>query len=355
VDSTYYLAGTASSTESILEQFSDLVESLRSYDLIPAQSGQGQYLISVNHNPNAYKKFIRSGGSSKRAVLIMLEPSAVFPSQYKKRVQQKYSLVLAPGNAHYSPTGKSFIPWPYESIPNPLRPLHQNSDSISNAQHFFDPSFFNFENWVSRSKFLVMINANKVSPISIENYSLRRKVASTIPGDFLSVYGGLWNSSLTSRIKHRLGVAWFSIKSGVLPNLWHIYGNLLRHYPNAYGEVADKQVVLRNAKFSVVIENDSNYVSEKLFDSVINGCIPIYYGGELPTRDILKDLAIPLDCEPQLIIEKLESLSENEIRKYLKSMSDFVRSSEFVENWTKPRVFQLIAKEIANHLKDPNV
>lgn len=42
----------------------------------------------------------------------------------------------------------------------------------------------------------------------------------------------------------------------------------------------DKKAYLRTFKFNICAENDNteNYVTEKLFDAFISGCIPLYYG-----------------------------------------------------------------------------
>lgn len=54
-------------------------------------------------------------------------------------------------------------------------------------------------------------------------------------------------------------------------------------FPSYRGEVADKADVLRRARFSYTYENSKgldNYVTEKIFDSLVNGCVPVYWGAD---------------------------------------------------------------------------
>ena len=66
------------------------------YDLTPEPSGS--FLLSFNHDRKSYKRFIKNGGKASSAVLIRLEPDAVFPAQYGPRIEKKYGLIISPGS-----------------------------------------------------------------------------------------------------------------------------------------------------------------------------------------------------------------------------------------------------------------
>ena len=54
-------------------------------------------------------------------------------------------------------------------------------------------------------------------------------------------------------------------------------------FPSYRGEVRDKRAVLLRSKFSFCYENTrgpDNYITEKIFDSMVSGCVPIYWGPE---------------------------------------------------------------------------
>lgn len=58
----------------------------------------------------------------------------------------------------------------------------------------------------------------------------------------------------------------------------------------------DKNSYLRNFKFNLCPENSSNvgYVTEKIFDAIYSGCIPIYWGNgsEYPEQDVINHDAV---------------------------------------------------------------
>ena len=54
-------------------------------------------------------------------------------------------------------------------------------------------------------------------------------------------------------------------------------------FPSYRGEVVQKSDVLLRSKFSYCYENNrdlSNYITEKIFDSLTCGCVPVYWGAD---------------------------------------------------------------------------
>ena len=344
---TFYLAGTASSPQAVSTQFKDLVTSLSQRGLTLVETFPADFYISVNHNPKMYRKFRNSGGLAKNAALIMLEPPAVYPSQYLARVSRRYSIILAPGNFSSNKPLEHFIPWPYECIPNPSSPTDPDFELNERVQENIDSLLFDYEEWSKRTYFLTMVNANKVSAVKDENYSLRRIYAKQIDKKFLTVFGDLWGSSFLSKLLHRLSVLAFSIRNIFPPNLIHIYGNLHWKYLTSGGTVVDKQKIIQASKFSLIIENNESYVSEKLIDALINGSIPVYFGPELPISIIPNGILISLPSNPNELIPRLLKLDESEIQNYLVNICSYVSSQNFIARWDKRIVFRQIATELA--------
>ena len=352
--STYLLSSTASSLAPATSQFPELVDSLRTHGFEPTNEFPCEYFISVNHNPKKYKSFIKSGGDPSRAALIMLEPCAVYPAQYKISNQTKYSLVLAPGNPKYSFEGKLFVPWPYEAISNPLNPTYGDFNLKKFVIRAVSKGLFEYENWIRRDRQIVLINANKVSAVSSENYSLRRRFARALRKETLQVFGDMWEQSVKEKLTHRLSVLFFAMKTGILPNLVHVYGNLHWQFRTASGPIEDKQEILQEARFSLVIENDDNYVSEKLLDAMINGCIPIYRGGVISAEILPSGLFIDLPENPLDLTQILDGLSKAETEKYLSNIHSFITSSLFLNHWDKHIVYEQIAFVLNRHFGGTN-
>jgi hypothetical protein len=346
---SYLIAGTAKSDFSISVQFKELVDSLSERGFTSVDNFPANFLISVNHNPSAYREFIENGGDPKNTVLLMLEPRVVYPSQYTSRILKRYALVLAPGNVNFFNTSTGFIYWPYEALENPQTPDEQVSSSEVFYRGNVDKSLFDYQNWVGREFFLTMINANKVSPVKEENYSLRRKFARVLDSGDFAVFGDYWDSSLLSKVWLRIATLAFSIKSLYPPNLRHVYGNLHWRFPSSRGVISDKQIVLAASKFSLVIENDDSYVSEKIFDALVNGCIPVYFGPRLSSSILPSPLLIRYQGRPSELTSFLKELTASEIQEYLREMLNYISSDSFGSKWNKKSVYNECAAAISSH------
>ncbi len=345
---TFYITGTAKSPLPIWLQFEELVESLINRGFRFRKSLPADLFIAMNHSRKTYSTYIKNGGSASRAILVLLEPEAVYPSQYKKAILKKYSLVLRPGNPTHKNALEKFIAWPYEYNANPLTPNKGAKSLKEQIDQNVESGLFSLANWKVRKQYLAIINSNKVSPALIENYSLRRSFAKGINPEFLSVYGDLWAASILDKIKYRLRVFLFSILSGSIPNLKNIYGNFHWKFPASRGVIANKQIVLQDVKFNIVIENDPTYISEKVFDSMINGCIPIYSGPAMTEEIIPSGTYILLPSDPDKLLSSLNLLSDGDLQSILSNMKKFISSPGFISRWEKSAVFATIGHAIAD-------
>lgn len=147
-----------------------------------------------------------------------------------------------------------------------------------------------FPGMTERALFSCLINANKAfkevlpSDLYLERLKTIRWYEKNAPDRF-ELYGMGWEKSVPAftpmgrlaRLGSRLRTRLF----GLPP------------FPSYRGPVSDKGAVLRRARFSYCYENSrdlSNYITEKIFDSLVHGCVPIYWGA-----DNVLDY-IPADC-----------------------------------------------------------
>lgn len=308
---------------------------------------KAKFLISFNHDPKSYKDFRRSGGRLEDTVLIRLEPAAVFPSQFLPKVEKLYGLIFTPGSVMIDQeTGRH---WPYYFNVNPLTPNKLHSDLKSIVESITKEGTFDFNLWKSRSLTMSLVASNKVSPIRENNYRLRRRLARTLPSSVLTIYGGLWKGSFLERVKHRVGVLRFAIKSGVTPNLVEIYGGLLRNFESAMGKVGNKHTVIRESKFSLVIENNNSYVSEKLIDALIGGSIPIYIGGDFSLTGIPKGAVVTGLTNAAEILSFVENVSDSDVSDFLFCAQYWLQSPAFYLEWFGDNVYEAIAKQIFDY------
>ncbi len=204
-----------------------------------------------------------------RRVLVIWEPSIVDNSYYNKKNLEKYGYILAPSKLWLEEAeieGFSFN-WPQSD----LEPIED------------------IQSWKNRLDKFVIIQGNKFSARKGELYSLRRSIIASklIPID---LYGSNWNEkSIINFARWFNSVRRSSLSSISLQSLQGIG----KKFSNYRGATKSKLNTFSKYKFSIVIENMSNYVSEKLFDSVSGGCITIYVGPNLKNLGIkFPDLTI---------------------------------------------------------------
>ena len=307
----------------------------------------GDFLLAIDHNKRDYKKFINQGRTPACCILLRLEPYAVFPAQYGEEIEKSYAKIFSPGMLIPAPPGVPEFGWVYRYDFNPID-LSLSSPPLSEILSM--PTLSDSDliaEWGKRNIYISMITGNKVSPTKDSNYPLRRSIIRGLASDRLEVYGTLWTDSFLTKLRDRLAVCYFSIRNNTFPNLRSVFAGLLGSYPNIIGPVDNKHLILKDSKFSITLENSNTYVSEKLFDAIINRTIPIYVGPNLSSVGLPPEIAIHSNGNPVEILRGLEVIDANSILEILKAGQKFIRSEEFMNNWTEVSVYKKIALEIS--------
>jgi hypothetical protein len=104
-------------------------------------------------------------------------------------------------------------------------------------------------------------------------------------------------------------------------------------FPSWRGEVKFKSDILSNSKYSYCYENVKdlpNYITEKIFDSFLSGCVPVYWGADnvqeyIPPvcfvdRRLFKDTAE--------VHRYLMSITPEQHGQFQRNISDFLRSEK---------------------------
>ena len=154
-------------------------------------------------------------------------------------------------------------------LPNVVKVLVPN-------QLQFEP----FPSYAERDIFSCLINANKAFREAIPEDLYHERI-NTIRWyekhalDKFELYGMGWGKptpafNLQGKIRRSLS----SLKAkhfGCKP------------FPSYRGEVSDKRTVMRRSKYAYCYENTQgpdNYITEKIFDSFLSGCVPVYWGAD---------------------------------------------------------------------------
>jgi hypothetical protein len=119
-------------------------------------------------------------------------------------------------------------------------------------------------------------------------------------------------------------------------------------YKNFVSEPLDKHEIIKEYRFSLVIENSSTYCSEKLFDAILNGSIPIYVGPRNESLLLPPNLYFASTGSVKEIRSFIENINANEANDMLNSMKTFITSQCFVLNWDSKNVYLKIAKMISD-------
>jgi hypothetical protein len=181
-------------------------------------------------------------------VLIRNEPSIVLPQNYKHANLKLYDTIIDIGK------------------------IDDGSKTTLYAPQNLNLRCFDQDN---RSDKIVLVNRNLLCLRKGELYSLRRAAIYGIKD--IALYGHGWNINIFRKIKIilievnniRLNPSRLKIKANL---------NFLYNSKKYLGAPTDKILCMSGYKYALIIENSLEYMSEKLFDALVAGCIPIYVG-----------------------------------------------------------------------------
>jgi hypothetical protein len=134
---------------------------------------------------------------------------------------------------------------------------------------------------------------------------------------------------------------------------WESLGDVINYKPTKNRMLDDELIIdiLKNYTFCLIIENCNaeNYVSEKIYDALSAGCIPLYYGNNSDFINIPKDCYIDLKYIKQEelpnIIDNMDMNLINAFRRniYKKRMSilekvNINKFSDFVDSYLNDNI-----------------
>lgn len=251
-DIAQYFAATGVTTE--FNTHDMRFEQVNSVSAIPAN----QKALFFDIDPGAQSAY--AALNPEQCILFLWEPPTVKPYNYDTRYHQHFSKIYTWNDTLVD--NKTYFKMYY-----PVR-------------HDMRASTYRF----NQKKLCVMVAANKQSHHPDELYTQRAALI-----DFFNA-------------KH--------------PEQFDLYGFGWPHSIRVYKGVIDDKLSCASAyKFSVAYENLTNvpgYVTEKIFDCFISGCVPIYWGAPNITD------YVPKSC----FIDRRDFHSHEELYEYLSIMSE---------------------------------
>lgn len=198
--------------------------------------------------------------------------------------------------------------------------------------------------WAGR-KFACMVSGNKASSHPDELYSKRLDLIRWYDGhhsDLFDLFGTGWEapapSSLPMRVARRLPV----LRSLLAPKL-KVYR----------GTTGQKLETLAGYRFSFCYENFSSpdgWITEKIFDAMFAGCVPVYWGPDNVGHHIPATCYIDASklSEPQKVHELLASLDDTQCNDIVESIDSYLRSDQAIE-FSVTTFVATVAKHLVKH------
>ncbi|MFZ2621003.1 MAG: glycosyltransferase family 10 [Minisyncoccia bacterium] len=235
-------------------------------------------------------------GLKDKMVLVLWEGKSVKPYNYVKSLHDKFSTILTWNDELVD--NKKFFKF---RLPIPDR------KPLGTVVPF------------SQKKLLVNISFNKYSREKNELYSERRKSIeyfdSNFPDNF-DLYGVRWNIPIT--------------------RLQRIFPWFIKKYKTYRGHSKDKIETLSKYKFNICYENLSGtngYITEKIFDSLQAGTVPVYWGAPNITDYIDSDTFIDrrkFNNNTELA-KYLIKMKEGEYNKYILAGKRYLTSDKYIQ------------------------
>jgi hypothetical protein len=270
-------------------------------------------------NSLAIKCLQRVEGSLKKAILIRNEPNVVCPDNYDPRITHHFDEVVDIGRAlpDTSFTMPYAIVWP----------------SSSTLKDYLGKT---------KQEAVVFMNSNKLSFIKGELYGLRRKALKRLEVD---LYGPGWNASVFRRSKILLAELFIFARSRQKLS-WNAAKFWFARYKNYMGLADDKLATLSNFKVALTIENSANYMSEKLMDALLAGCIPVYVGPEPSSFEIPGDLVYRAEPNIESIQANIKVALAADYEDWRNKTALFLQNDATRIYWSQRRIYQEISRRI---------
>lgn len=238
-----------------------------------------------------YQEYIHAG-LENRIVLFTGEPPTVLPQNWKPRVHKLFPIIFTWHDDYVD--GKKFHKF-YLPLP----------------ERFPDVTDIPF----SQRKLLTNISNNKFSSHPRELYTARREAIRYFEHNYPEEFD-------------LYGVNWDELKSNQAP------------YLSYRGTVQHKWDVYPYYQFGLCYENiygEPGYVTEKIFDCMRAGCVPIYWGAPnitnyVDTEAFIDRRKFKSNAE---LADFLLSMSEKEHSRYKKAINSYLDSNQF-KNFLSP-------------------
>lgn len=297
-----------SSSGGLLEHLCQNFDVTRDFDKATPES----LYLAIDFSHREFELVRSLGIPQRNRFLLAFEPSVVIPWHYPKAMEKRFARTVWIGRGNTAESS----PWPQ------LSELNLSSEG--------------------RIDVPVMIAGNKMSFEKGELYSLRRLAAREISP--IKVYGAGWNEDFPWRIfrfaralTHRLlveqrfpGRTNFDFLNTKIPS------EAAANKKDAYGTYS----------VAIVIENSTEYCSEKVFDALRFGCIPIYVGNIDGLDKSLRGFVVKAGTDIASVKEAIQIAKSIHYPSWAKELQDAFDDDELWQRVSEKNVLSGLARKI---------
>lgn len=289
--------------------------------VLPSRLEGADSALLIDYQPQKLRSLIKRGIPKNRRFLVIREPEQIHPSAYRSNYMGQFGKVFGMGQCI---NGKVEFPWAYQEA--------------KDWETFFLRTDRN-------SSLSVSVASWRFSLIKGSYYTLRNEVFS-LPNNHL--YGFGWEDGWQKKTKEVLKQLVTGIKNPEMLSLMPLF-DLGSYKVRGLGKVENKLELLSKYKVSLVIENSGNYFSEKLFDAIYAGCIPVYVGPSVETIGLNSGYVI--QAEPNLLsisqgIQKALSMPRDD---WANKMLNFIKAGN-LNAWKSEESWSKVAESVTKSL-----
>jgi alpha(1,3/1,4) fucosyltransferase len=278
---------------------------------------EAERVLFFNYNRGLHEECLQHGLEPDQLVLFAFEPPVVIPEHDDRDVWARFGMVFTPDDRAIDGTRVRKLRYP------------QAKELIDGLPSYED------------RRLLTLINANKQSYGRDELYSLRRKAIRFFERRDLDFefYGWGWAGAAVL-----VGDApAVSGRARLLRRGRALWNDHRRH--RAYGgSIVDKFEILRRFRFSICFENQDRlpgYITEKIFDCLVCGTVPIYLGAPNIADYLPEDCYIDMRAlgSFEALASLLHELGPADVAALREAGENYLRSPAF-RDWQPEAVFE---------------
>lgn len=294
------------------------------FEIVPLATGRAEVLIAIDVTPSTLLKVASFRSSAK--LLMALEPPSASPFQHSVVSSLLFDRV-------------------YKQSKEQMR---RARDVLCDAGYL--PSQQTVKHELSKSELvedkasdIVLANSLKFAFGRSAQYHERLDAIRGFAarGHKVHVAGVGWTDSLATQVLRSARAAANDILGLSLPRLnkmrlidWKGQDNVV-----LLGRVPAEIETFRKYKFVLAVENDFSYVSEKFFNPILAGSLPIYAGGAAAHGAPAASYLNLLDSSIEKVSQQIATMSESEFSDRVSEGKSWILDANTLDRWSHNSAF----------------